>query len=49
MSLEEIYTKADLNTVEIDNMPYYLDDSLSFYGSTAYEKLFLYFCNTKIC
>ena len=46
MSPEEIYMQADLNTVEIDNMPYYLDNSLSFYGSSAYEKLFLYFCNT---
>lgn len=46
MTPDEIYIKADLNTVEIDNMPLYLDDSLLFYGSTAYEKLFLYFCNT---
>ncbi len=46
MTPNEIYIKADLSSVEIDNMPFYLDESLMFYGSSAYEKLFLHFCNT---
>ena len=43
MSLNEIYTEANLTQVERDNMPYYIDGSLDFCFSTAYEKLFEYF------
>ena len=43
MTLEEIYTQANLTNVERDNMPYYRDGSLLFYGSTAFEKLYEYF------
>ena len=43
MTLTEIYTQANLTQVECDNMPHYIDDSLEFYGSTAYEKLYEYF------
>lgn len=43
MTLTEIYVQANLTQVERNNMPYYIDDSLEFYGSTAYEKLYEYF------
>lgn len=43
MTLTEIYVQANLTQVERNNMPCYIDDSLEFYGSTAYEKLYEYF------
>ena len=43
MSLNELYKQANLTQVERDNMPYYIDGSLEFLFSTAYEKLFEYF------
>ncbi len=43
MEINEIYTQAKLSQVEIDNMPFYVDGSLIFYGSSAYEKLYEYF------
>ncbi len=43
MKLNEIYEQANLTQVERDNMPYYMDGSLEFLYSTAFEKLFEYF------
>ena len=41
--LAYIYNEADLTAVERDNMPFYMDGSLEFLFSTAFEKLFEYF------
>ena len=46
MEINEIYTQAKLSQVEVDNMPFYIDGSLLFYGSSAYGKLYDYFCDS---
>jgi len=43
LSLKEIYSGANLSPEEIRLMPKYLDDSLDFYDSRAYDKLYDYF------
>lgn len=43
MSLEEVYMNAGLSPEEVGLMPRYLDDSLDFYDSSAYNKLYEYF------
>ena len=43
MTLNEIYTQAQLTTAEINKMPQYLDWDDDFYASSAYDKLYEYF------
>ena len=41
--IDEIYARADLSLVEKQKMAEYLDWNDSFYGSSAFDKLFEYF------
>ena len=40
---QQIYLEAGLSSTEIDQMGAYIEGSLEFYGSSAYDKLFEYF------
>ena len=42
-SLQQIYLEAKLSAAEIEQMPAYIEGSLDFYDSSAYEKLYAYF------
>ncbi len=42
-SLQQVYLEAKLSTSEIDQMGAYIEGSLEFYGSPAYDKLYEYF------
>jgi hypothetical protein len=42
--LNEIYAQADLSATEVQQMAEYLDWNDDFYCSSAFEKLFEYFC-----
>ena len=44
--INEIYQEADLNEKEIAQMPFHLENGDDFIFSSAYEKLFNYFCDT---
>ena len=41
--LNEIYKEAKLDQEDIDLMPAYIEGSVDFYDTPAYEKLFSYF------
>ena len=41
--LQQIYLEAGLSSTEIDQMGAYIEGSLEFYGSSAYDKLYEYF------
>ena len=43
MKAREIYEEAGLMAEEVALMPFYIDDDLDFYSSSAFEKLFEYF------
>ena len=38
-----LYRDANLNGTEINQMPAFIDGSLDFYGTSAFDKLFEYF------
>ena len=46
MSIKEIYMQAGLSESEIKDMPSYISDDLDFYGSSAFDKLYNYFCDS---
>jgi len=48
MTLNEIYTKAGLDTDEIRRMPYYIKGTIEddFFYSTEYNKLYEYFLDS---
>jgi len=41
---QEIFELARLTLAETALMPTYIDDKVMFFGSSAYDKLFEYFC-----
>jgi len=43
MSLEEIYSNANLSPEEVALMPQYINSSRDFYDSSAFQKLYEYF------
>ncbi len=44
--LNEIYSGAGLTIDESTLMPDFIAGDLDFYGTTAYDKLYEYFCNS---
>jgi hypothetical protein len=46
MTINEIYTQAGLSVSEIQDMPLYISDELDFYDTSAFNKLFNYFCDS---
>ena len=43
MDLDDIYEEANLSRQELERMPLYIDGSLDFFESSAYQKLYEYF------
>ena len=43
MKLNEIYEDANLTQAECAKMPHYIDGSLDFYDTSAYQKLYEYY------
>jgi len=46
MTINKIYTQAGLSASEIKEMPLYICDELDFYGTSAFVKLYNYFCDS---
>lgn len=42
-ALQQVYLEAGMSSTEINKMPAYIEGSLDFFSSSAYEKLFEYF------
>ena len=44
--VEEVYKGADLTMEEIVEMPYYINGSTDFYGTSAFQKLYTWFLDS---